>query len=404
MESFPEAPTAPDLHRAGGRGSGSSKGRLLCVVNYPANTGYAWDFIESVYADVADALAGRGIETLIAYPALDGTPPGLRGRSARALQLDVRLSGSGLFTLLRFIRAENVRALYLSDRPAWHPAYALLHALGVRTILSQDHTSGERTRPQGLKRALKLASRRVRWMLADDIVAVSDFVARRKREVDLVPSNRIHRIYNSLPPWDSGEEIPALRGELGIAPERPVVACACRASPEKGVPVLMSAFERLLRDWPGRRPRPALVYFGDGPDAPRLQALRDRSPVGGDIALAGYRSDARVLVGQADVAVVPSTWGEAFGLAALEPMSHGVPVVASRVGGLPEVVLDGETGVLVPPGDADALASALRSLLLDEGRRRYLGAAGRVRAQRAFDRETQVEDLIALLEGAFQDG
>jgi glycosyltransferase involved in cell wall biosynthesis len=408
MESFPEAPAAPDpVRRPGGgeeRRSVASAGRLLCVVNYPANTGYAWDFIESLYADVADALAGRGIETLIAYPAFAGAPRGLQGRSARAVALDVHLSGGKLLELLRFVRAMDVRALYLSDRPAWHPGYALLHAVGVRRILSQDHTSGARTPPRGLKRVLKRASRRVHWMLADDVVAVSDFVARRKREVDLVPARRVHRIYNALAPSEAtGGEAVALRAELGISPDRLMVACACRASPEKGVAVLLSAFQSVLARWPGARPRPALVYLGDGPDAARLHRLRDESPARHDMYLAGYRSNARELIGGADIAVVPSVWDEAFGLAALEPMSRGVPVVASRTGGLPEVVLDDETGVLVPAGDADALASALQSLLLDEPRRRQLGEAGRIRARRAFHRDAQVAALVALLEGAFRD-
>src|SRR5690606_10579296 len=219
-------------------------------------------------------------------------------------------------------------------------------------IVVHDHTSGVRTVPRGAKRLVKQLTRRCLPMLADDVIAVSDYVARRQVEVNLVPRSRIHRIWNSVPLRpDDARARTRLRESFGIAPDRPVVACSCRAVPEKGVHHLLVAFDRVHATWPASRPRPVLLYFGDGPFMPQLAAIRERLDSKEHIIFAGFRADADTLTAGADLCVVPSVWQDAFPRAALEPMAQGIPVVATRTGGIPEAVIDGETGLLVPPGD-----------------------------------------------------
>jgi glycosyltransferase involved in cell wall biosynthesis len=144
-----------------------------------------------------------------------------------------------------------------------------------------------------------------------------------------------------------------------------------------------------------------LLYFGDGPFMPQLAAIRERLDSKEHIIFAGFRADADTLTAGADLCVVPSTWAEAFGLAALEPMAHGIPVIASNAGGLPEVVVDGETGLLVPPGDEAALEAALRRLLDDPAERIRMGENGRRRAATYFTRESQLGRLVAILRRGF---
>jgi glycosyltransferase involved in cell wall biosynthesis len=244
--------------------------------------------------------------------------------------------------------------------------------------------------------------------LADQVLAVSDFVARRKMDVDLVPGSRIQTIWNSLempPVVDDapGTRSHAIRRELGIAPSRTLIACACRASPPKGLDHLFRAFDRLVSGDPSPS-RPALVYAGDGPALDDLRSLRARLAACEDIHILGYRDDAADLLGAADFAVVPSTWAEAFGLAALEPMSRGRPVIASRTGGLPEIVLDGETGLLVEPGDETALMTAMRDLAQDPERRDRMGRSARRRALELFSRDRQLDRLEELVLRGFEPG
>ena len=379
--------------------NGAERESLLCVANFPANTGYAWDFIEGLYAGVADRLAVAGMRTWVAYPALGEAPRSLSGSRAQPVELDARLGRLRcVLATLKFIRGHNIRVVYLADRPAWHPVYLVFRMFGIRRIVVHDHTSGERTIPVGLKRALKWMSRRlVPGMMADVVIGVSDFVVRRKIEVDLIPQARVHRVWNSLevPPPDS-EAAFRLRREFGLAPDATVIFCACRASREKGVDHLLRAFDQAVQEANGDRA--VLLYLGDGPDLGRLNEIRVGLRQAHRIHFAGYRTDAAALLAGADICVVPSVWQEAFGLSALEPMARGIPVIASRVGGIPEVVSDGETGLLVPPGNENALAAALRHLLSEPAERRRLGENGRVRAAEFFSQSEEIDQLTALVQ------
>jgi glycosyltransferase involved in cell wall biosynthesis len=263
----------------------------------------------------------------------------------------------------------------------------------VRWIVVHDHTSGVRTAPRGVRRLLKRARQWIPGSTADRVIAVSDFVADRKVSVDLVPAARVRRVWNSRHPVERDPDArPRLLREFDIPPG-PVVACACRATPEKGVAQLLRAFGSVWQESP-ENARPTLVYFGDGPQLEDLHAIT-RSLDCDSIILAGYRPDAADLLAGADICVVPSVWHEAFGLAVLEPMSYGIPVIASRVGGIPELVEDGTTGLLVEPGNELALARALKQLLDHPAEREQMGRQARERARTHFLRS---DALLALID------
>ena len=138
------------------------------------------------------------------------------------------------------------------------------------------------------------------------------------------------------------------------------------------------------------------VIVGDGPLRPALEAeltaLRPSAP----IVLAGDREDVRELLADSHVFVL-STRSEGLPVTVLEAMAAGLPVVACRVGGIPELVVDGETGLLVPRGDPESLAEAIARLLEDAGLRERLGAAGRSRVEERFGRDAFVEGHLELL-------
>jgi glycosyltransferase involved in cell wall biosynthesis len=148
-------------------------------------------------------------------------------------------------------------------------------------------------------------------------------------------------------------------------------------------------------------PRPALLYAGDGPERPALESLRRSLDVCDDVYLVGYRADAASLVGSADVAVVPSVWDEACPLAVLEPMARGVSVVATRVGGIPELIDDGVTGLLVPRGDERSLADRILVLLRDPARARAMGRLARLVVAERFVPERQLDALASVVSQGF---
>ncbi|MGZ8697601.1 MAG: glycosyltransferase family 4 protein [Gaiellaceae bacterium] len=192
------------------------------------------------------------------------------------------------------------------------------------------------------------------------VIAASNDLAERARmlgarEVRVIPS---------------GVELP---DRVGDEAEPAEVLYAGRLSPEKGVLELLDAAQGLN-----------LVVAGDGP-------LRDRVPFARGFV---PHDELQQLYARAAVVACPSR-REGFGVACLEAMAHGRPVVATRVGGLLDLVVDGETGIVVPPRDAAALRSALERLLADPDLRHRLGAAGRDRARTHFSWEKVTDATLA---------
>lgn len=148
---------------------------------------------------------------------------------------------------------------------------------------------------------------------------------------------------------------------------------------EKGVDVLLRGFAKL------EDARARLVIAGDGPEQEALRALAGELGVAARIEFTGLRDDVQRCLEQADVFVHPAIWAEAFGWTIAEAMASGCPVVASRTGGIPELIEDGESGLLVEPGDPGALAAALNRLLASPELRHRLAAGARRRAEERFD-------------------
>jgi len=132
------------------------------------------------------------------------------------------------------------------------------------------------------------------------------------------------------------------------------------------------------------------LIAGTGSLGDELRARAAASPAAGSISFLGHLGDPAQLLSALDVTCVPSL-SEASGLTAIESLALGVPVVASRVGGLPDVVVDGRTGLLVPPGDAGAVAAAISELLADPARAQALGRAGREHVEQQFTVERMVD-------------
>ncbi|WP_326591772.1 glycosyltransferase family 4 protein [Streptomyces sp. NBC_01294] len=178
----------------------------------------------------------------------------------------------------------------------------------------------------------------------------------------------------AVPAGPGGPEAAAdpgkVRAELG-AVERPLLIAVGSLVPHRGYSVLLDA----AREWRALEPAPLLVIAGEGPLRAELSRRIEAEAL--PVRLLGRRRDAAQLLAAADLAVLPSRW-EARALLAQEALRVGVPLVATAVGGVPELV--GEGAVLVPPGDAGALASAVTGLLADPERRGALAAAGRVQA------------------------
>lgn len=386
----------------------SRAGALLCTMNYPANGGYAWAFIERLCGQIADRLGERGVPTYVAYPAIPAPPDALAGSSAVPVVLDIGARGwRGALGLVLGVRRLGARVAYVSDRPTYSWRYPLLRLGGVRWIVVHAHGSGGARAPSGVLRLLKAARARLPWIGADVLVAVSEFVATRERTAALTPARRIVRVWNAIPVPDTGSGERArrdVRRELEIADDAVVIVTTSRASKEKGIDTLLRAFDTLARETGLRRDRLRLVFVGGGVHFDELAGLVASLPTRDQIDLVGPRRDAHRYVDAGDVVAVPSVYQDALPLAVLEGMAHGRPVVGSTVGGIPEMVRDGCEGLLVPPGDERALASALRRLVEDADLRASLGANARRRVAEHFAPDRMVAAVVAVLEPGWASG
>jgi glycosyltransferase involved in cell wall biosynthesis len=184
------------------------------------------------------------------------------------------------------------------------------------------------------------------------------------------------------------------RSTLGIGQEKLVFVVVANLIPYKGHDDLVAAFARIadrLPDW---------VCLCAGGGAKRAEALAERAQAAGlglRVRFLGPRDDVPDLLAAADLAILPSH-EEGFPNAAIEAMAAGLPLIATRVGGIPEAVVDGLTGVLVSPHEPDALAGAILRLATSPETRSAMGAAGRVRAREEFGLEKCVGRYATLYE------
>jgi glycogen(starch) synthase len=220
------------------------------------------------------------------------------------------------------------------------------------------------------------------------VTANSGAIADDLRRLAPAAAARISVIMNGL------AEPPLAPAALPVDP--PVVVCLGRLVQDKGFDVALDALAHVVQRFPAAR----LVVAGDGPEREALSQRAVRLGLQDAVEFAGWVAPEQVcaLMNRATVVVVPSRWREAFGLVALEAALMGRPVVATRVGGLPEVVLDGETGLLVASEQPQEIASAICSLLANPEYAHELGKRGRGRALDCFSLEGYVNAHLELYE------
>lgn len=224
----------------------------------------------------------------------------------------------------------------------------------------------------------------------DHLIAVSEALGQTYERIG-VPSEQMSTVPNGVGRRRAGPGRAAARGSLGLAPDQLVVMTVGRLVTMKGhrdlidsVPGLLEAFPELV-----------VLIAGEGHLRAQLTAQATALGVETHVRLLGHRLDARELLDAADVFVLPSLH-EGMPLAALEAMEASLPVVATRVIGSEEVVVDGETGLLVPAQNASALSQALSVLLADPLLRARQGRAGRRRYDAQFNRRRMAENTLAV--------
>ncbi len=236
------------------------------------------------------------------------------------------------------------------------------------------------------------------WRLTKGGIAISGSIKDFMIEVEGAPSDKIAVVHYGLEhKWLADEELRAarqnLRRELRLEPDALLLGLVCRIVEQKGIAYALRAFQQIRQRFPTAR----LIIAGDGDLRAQLEALARELGIDEYVHWLGWHSDALKLIGAFDVLLMPSLW-EGFGLVLLEAMSRRVPVIASRVSAIPEVVVHGETGLLVEARDVDALANAMTRLLEDHALRQHMGLLGAARLEERFSVERMASATLAVYE------
>jgi len=360
---------------------------------------------ETLLLTLARAQAALGLSIEVAV-LRDPAPlePAFRAAGFVVHRLGLRraLAPGAFFRLTRLLRRGRFDVLHTHlDLADLYGPFAARRA-GVPIVVSSRHNTDEwRTRPSWKRRPFLLweraAHRRVDAALAVS-AAVRDFLVREEG----LAAERFRVVHNGidLEAWRAPATRLEARARLALfvgvpaaeLQSRALIGFVGRLAPQKGADLLLEAAALLPREaW--------VVIVGDGPEGEALRQRAAQPDLAGRVLFAGRREAVPQWLPGFDLLAVPSRW-EGFGLAAVEGLAAGVPVVAADVDGLREVIGDNEGGVLVSPGDAGALARALAVLLGNAEHRQALGRVGRERAFRRFGAARMAAEVVEIYQQA----
>lgn len=236
---------------------------------------------------------------------------------------------------------------------------------------------------------------RMLWRLVDRIVVVSES-SRALLQAEGVPGERIATIHNGIDAakFLIGEDRWGMRARLGLGREQPLIGIVARLDAIKNHASLLRAMPRVVQAHPDAE----LLIIGDGPLRANLERQTAELDLGRNVRFLGMRDDVPELLAALDVVVLCSL-SEGLSLTLLEESAAGNPMVATDVGGNPEIIADGKTGLLVPVGDDTALADAINRLLADPERAHAIGQAARLQFMREFTLARMVSRYVEVYEG-----
>lgn len=362
--------------------------------------------LEEYALSISSALIREGHAAAVAFSELP--PDWLMRRFAdhgvEVLQIHPYNGASAFVRDLRqVVRRRSLNILHAT----FYPCYDLtliLATIGSRcNLIYSDQVSRTSHPSRGMTSLVSYCRNRLYQNAIAAIIADAEFIKLCQVQDHFTPPAMVPVIYNGVNLLRFNRIDPARKSqmlaELKIPARAPVIVTIAQCIPEKGLNYYIDAAQLVVR----QHPNAVFFVLGDGPQRAALEqqatdrALRDR------MIFTGVRVDTEAFLSIADVFVLLSVWEEAFAFSLLEAMASGCPVVATRVGAIPESVLDGVCGILVPPRSAAAAAAAICRLLADDAARSAMGLAARQRVEQYFSLDRWVADTIDLYKRVVED-
>ena len=348
---------------------------------------------ERALLTLATAIGQMAVEPLVVWPLVDDTAQWLRSRDVRVIQLKVPAWRHGLalpflpsllVRLRRSVRQGEIDLVHVNNYRLAPIGRFVARWAGVPCVCHVREMIG-----LGKIRQYRLASS------ADSLIAVAEAVGQALIRGGL-PPDRITVIHSgiSIPEIPTDTQRTAVRSSLGIAAEEAVLGIVGHVLPHKGYDDLIRAIALIKEKVPASR----CVIVGKTLRASYLHSLRELArelSIENRLMWVGVQQDVLPILHAIDLFVLPSHT-EGLPITILEAMAAGRPVVATTVGGIPELVRHGETGMLVPPNDPRSLAEAMLGLLNEPGPARAMGEAGRARVATTFTVESEARETALL--------
>jgi glycosyltransferase involved in cell wall biosynthesis len=357
----------------------------ILFININIGKGWGWGGIESHSETLAALLSKNGHEVIMGCWN-EGSVMVAGGLALPSRRITIVNSGDipAIVKIIRVCSRDNIQVIIAnSGREYWPAAIAAKIA---------------KTKVVFIRHQMDRLKRTTCWLVnnyVDRVVAVSGAVKDALIESG-ISHEKIEVIYNSIPLERFNPvlvERNEVRRELGIDGNSIVMGTVGKLHQGKGVFDLLSGVHHLMKKYPNIR----LLFVGDGPERTRLEQEARRLSMHDKVIFAGVRKDIERMYAAIDIFVLPSTCREAFGMVLIEAMAMGKPVIATTMGGIPEIVDDEVNGILVPPQDPDAIAHAIARYIEDGAFSRKVALEGRKLIEQKFSDEAMGDSFENVL-------
>jgi glycosyltransferase involved in cell wall biosynthesis len=344
--------------------------------------------IANYVLELSRALKGKGAEVIVASSGGD-LEPQLALSGIKHIKLDIRTKFEfapkvfvSAFAVRDLVRKEGVDIVHSHTRVS-QVAGALACRMAGVPMVTTCHGYFKR----------RLRSIVDTW--GDKVIAISAAVHRHLKDDLKVKDERIELVYSGIDMRKfskdfSDDEIGATKKYLGLS-GRIIAGTIGRMSPVKGQKFFIQAMAKVLKE----RPDAAAFVVGNGPDGPSIKSLAMALGIDDRISFVDSVSDTRQMLSAMDIFVFPSV-REGLGIALLEALAMSKACVASRIGGIEDIITDGENGMLTDVGDSDSIAQAVLKLMSDDGLREAIGRSGRRTVEERFTLDRMSDDIIKI--------
>ena len=343
-----------------------NKGNILLVANWESNVGYAWWLMENFWVTIAEHFSKQGMETSLIYPKITEIPQSIASSNIKINELDFSDHSIGnLKRTHRYIKANAIRFIYLSDNPTYSWFYLFLRVAGVKKIVIHDHTPGERTVPSFPLNMVKSAIQYIPYFTADHFIAVTSFVHERHLKVTRIPAHKCSTATNGIHPYDLSHADPHYaHQQFGIQHDKQIIVTTGRAAYYKGIDFFIKCANELINNQNHKQLH--FLFCGDGPDLDNFKALAIKLNINHSFTFAGKRTDIPDILPSCHIGFHASLGEVGYSLSILEYMSAGLATIVPDNPSTSGATINLKTGLLYRQRDISSACSAIKLCLDDK--------------------------------------